>query len=119
MGNSYNIKGTVRLVGQTKQVNDKFSKRELVLDVPDGKYPQVVCLEASGDRCAALDGLNDGDEVSVDFNIRGREWKPASGDVKFFTTLSVWKIETTKKAEASSGGGYGGTGGTGQDSIPF
>jgi hypothetical protein len=101
MSNSYSIKGTIHTITETKQVSARFSKRELVLDVEDGKYPQVVCLEVSNDRCAALDDFRVGDEVSVEFNVRGREWKSPSGEVKYFTTLAAWKIEATGKAQTT------------------
>ncbi len=97
MSTSYIIKGTIRVIGATKQVSEKFSKREIVLDVEDGKYPQVVALEAHGDRCALLDTFRIGDEVSADCNLRGREWKSPSGEIKYFNTIVVWKIEATSK----------------------
>jgi len=37
------IKGTVKMIGQTVQVSDKFSKRELVI-VTDEKYPQSILI---------------------------------------------------------------------------
>lgn len=101
---SYELSGKVHRVSETKVMSERFSKREfiVVLD-PDSKYPQYVQLEASGDRCSLLDGINVGDEVKVDFNLRGREWKSPAGEVKYFTTISAWKLVATKRAVVAAG----------------
>jgi hypothetical protein len=110
-----NIKGVVYKVSETKQVSDKFSKRELIVEIADNpKYPQLVQFEATKDRCSLLDNVNAGDSVSIEFDLRGREWRSPSGDVKFFNTLNIWKLEVTSKtasAPASSS--------VAQDEIPF
>ncbi len=46
--------------------------------------------------------LDIGDEVQVEFSLRGREWKSPSGEVKFFNSLDVW---TLKKIGAGAGAG--------------
>jgi single-strand DNA-binding protein len=112
---AYDIKGTVLRVFATKQVSEKFSKRELVVEVPDGKYPQTVLFQLTGDRCALLDDITEHDEVSIAFNVRGREWKSPSGEVKYFTTLDVWKIERTSPAQSRPAPAAGGN----ADDIPF
>lgn len=113
---SYEIKGTVKRVTPTTVRKEKYKSRELVLDVEDGKYPQVLSLEVMGDRCDSLDQYNPGDVVACTFDLRGREWAGPNG-VKVFNTLALWKVEVLTKAPAagpSSGGGFGA-----QDDIPF
>lgn len=95
----YMLKGTVRALFETKQVSERFSKREFVVETADNpKYPQVILLQATGASIEMLDRVHNGDEVMVDFEIRGREWKSPSGETKFFVTLDAWKIEVTKTA---------------------
>lgn len=103
----YEVKsGIVHFIGATKQVSERFSKRELVIEIADNpKYPQFVQFEATGDRCERLDGVKRGDEVELEFNLRGREWKSPSGEVKFFNTLDVWKVKVIKAAPAPIDGG--------------
>ena len=43
-------------------------------------------------RFKSPDQYKTGDEVSVDFNLRGREWNGPQG-IKYFNTLDAWKIE--------------------------
>ena len=45
-------------------------------------------------NCEKLDGFNEGDEVKVTFNLRGREWTSPQGEVKYFSTLDAWKIDS-------------------------
>jgi len=40
-----------------------------------------------------LDGINEGEQVEVSFNLRGREWTSPQGEVKYFNTLDAWRIE--------------------------
>jgi hypothetical protein len=69
-------------------VSERFSKREFVVEMADTpKYPQVVLFQLTGDRCAQLDGLNVGDQISIEFSLRGREWRSPSGEVKYFNSL--------------------------------
>jgi hypothetical protein len=112
----YEATGKIHAISETKQVSERFSKREFVLELTDNpKYPQLVALEFSGDKCTALDGYGVGDTVRVEFSLRGREWRSPSGDVKYFNTLSVWKLDLVSKGTGSSAR----TGGDDQDSIPF
>jgi single-strand DNA-binding protein len=87
------VTGKLRTIFDTKQVSERFTKREFVLELIDGKYPQTVLFQCTGDRCGVLDQFQVGDEVRVEFNLRGREWKSPQGDVKYFNSLDVWRIE--------------------------
>lgn len=91
------VTGKLRTIFDTKQVSERFTKREFVLELADGKYPQSVLFQLTGDRCAALDQFQIGDELRLEFNLRGREWKSPQGDVKYFNSLDVWRIEGTRE----------------------
>lgn len=85
--------GKLHTIFETKQVSERFSKREFVVETTDNpKYPQVVLFQLTGDRCSQLDGLRVGDQVAIEFSVRGREWRSPSGDVKYFNSLDVWKV---------------------------
>jgi len=93
--------GKIHTLFETKQVTERFRKREFVVELADNpRYPQHVLFQMTGDRCEGLDGFSVGDEIRVEFSLRGREWKSPSGDVKFFNSLDVWKVE-----KSGSGGG--------------
>lgn len=91
--NDYKLNGLIKVIGQTVQVTDKFSKRELVITIDDGKYPQHISLQATGDRTSLLDGCKVGEEIEVSFNLRGREWQD-----KHFNSLEIWKVDVLTAA---------------------
>jgi single-strand DNA-binding protein len=93
--NDYKVKGLIKVIGDTVQVTEKFSKREIVITVEDAKYPQHITLQATGDKTALLDGCRVGEEVEASFNLKGREWQD-----KHFNSLEVWKIEVLTAAPA-------------------
>jgi hypothetical protein len=88
------LKGKIKLVGETEQVSDKFKKRELVITTNDNPtYPQHISVQCTNDKCVMLDNLSVGQEVSIEANLRGREWTSPSGQVKYFNTIEVWKLD--------------------------
>lgn len=100
--------GKLHTIFETVHVSERFSKREFVVELNDNpKYPQLVLFQATGDRCEQLDDLRVGDEVRIEFSLRGREWKSPKGEVKYFNSLDVWKVEATSKRRPNerSGGG--------------
>ncbi len=82
-------------------VTDEFRKREFTLTI-DAKsaYPQIVIFQLANDKCRLIESFQPGDELSVSFNIKGREWKSPSGEIKYFTSLDAWKIERTSAGES-------------------
>ena len=110
------VTGKLHTIYETKQVSERFSKREFVVEMADNpKYPQLVLFQLTGDRCAQLDDHRVGDEVRLEFSLRGREWRSPQGELKYFNSLDVWKVEAGRGARAgrSSQGGYRSTGGGG------
>ena len=96
--------GRLHVIGETQQKSERFTKREFVLEIAENpKYPQTVQFQLTGDRVNQLDGMNVGDQVRVEFSLRGREWRSPSGDVKYFNSLDVWRIEPARaNAQQSS-----------------
>jgi hypothetical protein len=100
------ITGTIKMVGKTQDVSDKFRKRELVVTEPSGQRPQHIPVEFTQDRCGLLDGYNTGDEVTVSCYVNGREWTGRDGVTKYFLSLSGNRIERSGTAAPVGGGGY-------------
>ena len=87
------VTGKLHTIFDTKQVSERFSKREFVVETADNpKYPQMVLFQLTGDRCAQLDGMKVGDQVAIEFSVRGREWRSPAGELKYFNSLDVWKV---------------------------
>jgi hypothetical protein len=74
-------------------VSDKFTKRDFVLMISDNPtYPQYVLFQLTQDKCSLLDLVESGQDVAVDFNLRGRSWTSPQGETKYFNTLEAWRI---------------------------
>ncbi len=88
------ITGELHIIGDTTAVSERFTKREFVVKLTDNpKYPQLVQFQLTGDRCAQLDAFEVGDRVTLEFSLRGREWRSPKGEVRFFNSLDVWRVE--------------------------
>ncbi|MGH0029235.1 MAG: DUF3127 domain-containing protein [Myxococcota bacterium] len=86
--------GRIHALSDAQQVTERFRKREFVLELSDNpRYPQYVQFQLTGDRCEKLDGFEVGDEVRVEFSLRGREWKSPKGEIKYFNSLDVWTLD--------------------------
>ena len=93
------VTGILKVKFYTQKVSERFSKREFVLTTEaTSPYPQHVSFQLTQDKCNLLDQYNVGDEMKIQFNLRGREWNGPQG-VKYFNTLEAWRIEKV------SGGG--------------
>lgn len=85
---SFEIVGKMYKKFAAESKSPTFQAREFVIEVMDGNYPQMVKFQLLQERCQLLDSYNEGEEVKVHFDLRGREWQG-----KFFTTLNCWRLE--------------------------
>lgn len=88
-----NITGKIKLIGETKTLGNGFRKRDFVV-VTNEQYPQSILVELVQDKCDVLDRFNQGDDVKVAINIRGREWISPQGETKYFNSIQGWKIDS-------------------------
>ena len=86
--------GFLKVKGNTIKVSEKFSKREFVLTDNAQQYPQTIQFQLTQDRCSLLDRVKVGEEVSVHFLLKGREWQNPQGEIKFFNSLDVFRVES-------------------------
>lgn len=96
------VTGQLKLKYDTQKVSDKFQKRDFVLATDlSTPYPQFVSFQVTQDKCTMLDSFNQGDEIKVQFNLRGREWNGPQG-IKYFNTLEAWRIEKVSAGQSSA-----------------
>ncbi len=89
----FQITGRLHRIFDPEQKTERFRKRDFVLELADGKFPQFVQFQLTGDRCEAIDSYRENDQVKVEFSLRGREWKSPKGETRFFNSLDVWTVE--------------------------
>ena len=122
------IQGKIHATFDEQQVTPRFRKREFVLELDAAsRYPQFVMFQLTGDRCSELDGFGTGEEVRIEFSLRGREWTSPQGEVRYFNSLEVWALERLGDAPSDRPPGSGTEPGMGdeppppmdEDEIPF
>ena len=96
MAQSYELEGTVKVIDEVQTFASGFTKREFVVEVEDGKFPQSIKFECVKDKTSLIDEFRVGDPVKVHFDIRGNEFKG-----RYYVNLNAWKLERP-------GGGGGG-----------
>ena len=122
---SYELTGTIKVIGELQTFGSGFTKKEMVITVPDGNYPQDISLEFLKDKADLLGALQVGQTVTVTFDIRGREYNG-----RYFNNLVGWKIDagagdstqtpSTQVAPAPEVGDPGWqSDSVGDDDIPF
>jgi len=90
---SFEVSGQLHVKYDTQQVTERFSKREFVLEIGDGPYPQHVKFQLVQDKTPVLDPFEVGDILQVSFDLRGREYTSPKGEVSYFTNLNAWRIQ--------------------------
>jgi hypothetical protein len=98
---AYDLTGIIKLIGAAQTLGAKgFTKREFVVTVEDGKYPQDIALECVQNNVKLLDGLKPGQAVTVTFDIRGREYNG-----RYFNNLQAWRIKAADEVPIDSAEG--------------
>lgn len=113
-----NITGKLFEISATQQVSDSFKKRSFVIEYAENpQYPEYVSFELIQDKCDLLDGFNEGEEVVVHFNLRGRKWTNPEGVVKYFNSLQAWRLEKGNQANDLSSSNLSSV--DAEDDLPF
>lgn len=93
--------GFLKAKKDTRQATETFRVREFVVTIEaDSQYPQHISMQVTQDRCDLLDQFNEGDQLKVNFNLRGREWTAPDGDIRYFNSIDAWRIEKIDGATA-------------------
>ena len=82
------FQGTLKKIGATQQVSDKFQKREFVVSDNAAKYEQFIAFQLTQKNTDLLNDFNVGDEVEVTFGLKGREYNG-----KYFTNLDAFRVK--------------------------
>ncbi|MCB0483420.1 MAG: DUF3127 domain-containing protein [Flavobacteriales bacterium] len=97
------ITGAIKKIYETQEVGKGgFRKRELVITTAD-RYPQHILVEFTQNNTTLLDAFKEGEEVTIQIDIRGREWTSPQGETKYFNSIQGWRIEKAGQRPASVG----------------
>ena len=96
---AYDLTGKIKLIMEPKTFSSGFTVREFVVTIEEGKYPQDIILQCVQEKVSLLDSLQPGQDVTVTFDIRGRESKEG----RYFNNLQAWRIEAGEAAPSADG----------------
>ena len=86
---SFEVNGTLVKKYETETKGESFRVRDFVIKTDDGsQYDNFVKFQTTQDRTSIIDDFNEGDEMKVHFDLRGRQWQD-----KYFTNLNAWRVE--------------------------
>lgn len=88
-----NVTGKIKHIYDTVTYDSGFSKREFVVTTNE-QYPQDLKMEFVKDKCSLLNNYSEGDEVTVDINLRGSYYEPKGS---YFVNIQAWRISKTTK----------------------
>lgn len=104
---SYEIVGKLVAVFDIVQRTETFKTREFVIEKSEDiggrvitNYVKFQCVQ---DKTAMPDKVNMGDDVKVQFNIKGTKWVK-DGRENYITNLDAWRMETVKMSQTDNGG---------------
>ena len=104
---SYEIVGKLVAVFDIVQRTETFKTREFVIEKTEDiggrvitNYVKFQCVQ---DKTAMPDRYAIGDEVKVQFNIKGTKWVK-EGRENYITNLDAWRMETVKIVQTGNGG---------------
>jgi hypothetical protein len=93
---SFEVTGKLAVKYESQQVNERFKKREFVLELSEeingNVYTNYAKMQLVQNKCELLDRFNEGDMIKVSFNLKGNRWEK-DGKVNYITNLDAWRVE--------------------------
>ena len=105
-----NLEITGKLVEKydTQTVNDRFRKREFVIEVTEevngSAFTNFAKMQLVQNKTDIIDRFQIGDALRVNFSIKGNRYE-RDGKISYFSNLDAWRIEKADAAGANNGGG--------------
>lgn len=98
------IQGHLKEVFDINYDNPSFPYRNFLLQV-SGQYPQLILFRLTQSRIHLPDKHQIGDQLTVYFNVNGKEYRNKNGERAWFVSLVAWRLSTgateaAKNAEA-------------------
>ena len=96
------ITGKIHRLYPPMQVNDKFKKREFVIEIAEvingETYSQLVKFQCCQNKVDILNAFQLGQLVTVHFNLKG-QMTLKEGKELFFSNLDCWKVEVPQSQQ--------------------
>lgn len=90
------MKGIIKKIGDLQTFESGFKKKEVLIETL-GQYPQLIPIDFVKDNTDKLNGISEGDEVEVQYNIRGNEYNG-----RHYVNLQGWAIKKSENGVKTS-----------------
>jgi hypothetical protein len=101
----YQITGRVTEVYPVNRINERFRKREFVIEHKDSgsgqAYIDFIKFQLTQDKCEIIDESWLRQDVTVTFNVKGNRWEK-NGMVNYITNLNA--LSVTRGIEVAGNG---------------
>lgn len=96
---AYEITGKLIAKFDVVQRNENFKTREFVIESSEDNngrtFTNYIKFQCIQDKTSMPDRFSIGDEVKVQFNIKGTRWEK-DGKTNYITNLDAWRMESIK-----------------------
>ena len=102
---SFEITGKLTARFEIVQRNESFKTREFVIETADDNngrtFTNYIKFQCVQDKTSMPDRFSIGDEVKVQFNIKGTKWEK-DGKTSYITNLDAWRMESVKMSQQNA-----------------
>ena len=102
---SFEITGKLTARYDIVQRNESFKTREFVIETAEENngrtFTSYIKFQCVQDKTNMPDRFNIGDEVKVQFNLRGTKWEK-DGKTSYITNLDAWRMESVKLGQQNA-----------------
>lgn len=95
---AYTLTGTIKKIFELQTFPSGFSKREFVVTSTADRFPQDIKFDCLKEKADILNSVKEGDEVTVHFDLGGREYNG-----RYFVNVNAWKLEAGKGSGSAGG----------------
>lgn len=79
------LKGKIKLINDLS--NDKIEKKQVVITIENGKYPNDIAIDFLKDKVKLIDNAKPGQIATIKINVVSREYQG-----KWYTNVNGWSV---------------------------
>ena len=87
------ITATIKRIKPVQTVGTNNFKVQEIHVATEEEYTQILAIQFTQDKIALLANFKEGDKVSIDVKLRGREVIKDGQEPQVYNSINGWKIE--------------------------
>ncbi|HET8885587.1 MAG TPA: DUF3127 domain-containing protein [Salinimicrobium sp.] len=86
------VVGQITNIGEVQEISESFKKQDVIVRTVE-EYPNHYKIEFANGNVDLLANWEEGANVKISCNVRGKLYTKESGESDVFMSLKAWKIE--------------------------